>query len=80
MTDINEPLTGLGKCPNPLHTFKFAKLLFSWQIASDYWANRDASGNRVRHWFGISTIKALDGDETALLVTIHKLQIGIAPI
>lgn len=73
-------MDGLTKCPNPLRTLKLWHVLIGWQWAQDYWAHRDASGNRVRYWFGVATVKACDGDETALILTLHRLQVSVARV
>lgn len=69
-------MPGLTQCPNPLHTHWIGRLLIGWQIAQDYWALRDKSGNRVRRWFSIETVKAADGGETVLNFTVLRLNLS----
>lgn len=69
-------MPGLTQCPNPLHTHWIGPLLIGWQIAQDYWALRDKSGNRVRRWFSIETVKAVDGGDTLLNFTVLRLNLS----
>ena len=69
-------MQGLTPCPNPLHYHRIGPLMIAWQMAQDYWAIRDRSGNRVRRWIGIETVKATDGDETLLNFTLLRLSLS----
>jgi hypothetical protein len=69
-------MPGLTQCQNPLHFHKLGPLVIGWQIAHDYWALRDRSGNRVRRWLAIETVKALDGDEVILNFVVMRLSLS----
>lgn len=75
---INE--SGLTKCPNPRHYICIGRLNLSLQIAQDYWAKVEPSGNIVRYYFSFYAIQGKQTNLTLYTIILFKWHIGIAYI